>query len=385
MAVDATREVSVMAHPGQNAVMGWSPNGTQLLVASDRAGSMGLWAVPMANGAAHGTPALLKSNFGTFWSLGVTTRGTLFTWKGGDGSYVKVNAIDWKAGTLARPTIDFEEFVGSRGRPDWSADGKQLSMVSCGGLGGGPCTLRIHSFDQGMTRELKPGLWYFAFPRWSPDGKALITDGSDLKGRHGIYRIDADTGEASYVVDGSQPDWAPDGRHIYYVAGNHSAPRIVERELLSGSERAFPTPVAQNWMGLTVSRDGRACAFVSMTATTSSVVLLPLAGGEPRTLWQASSPATLAPIGFVPDQHSVVVVRETTGALLGPKELWLVPEDGGQPRKLDIDVDKWEIPGLGFRVHPDGRHVVYMASAGGDATGGISALENFLPTAHGAQ
>ena len=48
MTVDATREVPVITHPGQNVVMGWSPDGTQLLVGSDRAGSMGLWAVPMA-------------------------------------------------------------------------------------------------------------------------------------------------------------------------------------------------------------------------------------------------------------------------------------------------------------------------------------------------
>ena len=258
-------------------------------------------------------------------------------------------------------------------------------MVSCGGLGGGPCTLRIHSFESGMTRELKPGLWYFAFPRWSPDGKTLITAGSDLKGRGGIYRIDADTGDASYVVQGSQPDWARDGRHIYYVTANGSAQVIIERDLASGSERKFSTPVAHTWMSLTVSRDGRVFAFADLTASTSSILLMPVAGGEPRTIWQASSPVTLTPIEFVPDQHSVLVVRETTGALVGPKELWLVPEDGGQPRKLDIDIDNWEIPGHGFRLHPDGRHIVYTAAAAGYSMGGISALENFLPTPHGSQ
>ena len=44
LAVDASREIPVVVHSSNDVVMGWSPDGRQLLFASDRrSGAMGLW------------------------------------------------------------------------------------------------------------------------------------------------------------------------------------------------------------------------------------------------------------------------------------------------------------------------------------------------------
>ena len=68
-----------IVHRANDVVAGWAPNGTSLLFTSDRSGSIGVWEVPMANGAPAGTPTLLKSDLGSrSFSISVTSAGTLF-------------------------------------------------------------------------------------------------------------------------------------------------------------------------------------------------------------------------------------------------------------------------------------------------------------------
>ena len=55
--------------------------------------------------------------------------------------------------------------------------------------------------ETGQLREVKLKLGYFLFARWSPDGKELLTIGTDLRGRNnGLYRIDVHSGEATLIV-----------------------------------------------------------------------------------------------------------------------------------------------------------------------------------------
>ena len=62
----------------------------------------------------------------------------------------------------------------------------------------------------------------------------------------------------------------------------------------------------------------------------------------------------------------------------GRVELWLVPVNDGQPRKLDIDVATWSLDGLGgFRLHPNGHQIAFLA---GERSQEVWALENVLPT-----
>ena len=52
--------------------------------------------------------------------------------------------------------------------------------------------------------------------RWSPDSRFFLANGDDNKGRSGLYKIDAQTGEVSAVVPqeraiSKDPDCARDG------------------------------------------------------------------------------------------------------------------------------------------------------------------------------
>ena len=378
MALDGSRETAAVVHPSQNVIMGWSPDGRHLLFASDRSGSYGLWGLPVAGGKAVGTATLLKPDVSSSWSLGVTGSGTMYVWKYASPVYIQATSIDLATGKLGGgPPATFQRFISSRGRPDWSADGKHLAYQSCAPLGGGPCTLWIRSMATGEIREVPTKLQYFFFPRWSPDGRELLVRGNDLKGRQGLYRIDAQTGDVTVVAtpypggDG-MPQWSPDGRRVYYQRSSV----IIERELGSGVERELGRlPAAPG--DYVISPDGRDVAYLQTDPSGSQgIFVMPITGGAPRALLQVSAPERLLwKIDWTADGHALAVAKERGAS--GRQELWLVPVGKGKPRKLDIDVDKWVIRD-GLRVDRSGKLIAFVAAAGKQGLE-IRALENFLP------
>ena len=378
MAVDGSRETEVVADPSQNVIMGWSPDGRDVLFASDRSGSFGLWAVPIEDGKASGTPTLLKTDIASSWSLGLTSAGTMYVWKYASPIYVQASPIDLTSGTLVSSPTTFQRFISSRGRPDWSPDGRFLAYQSCNPLGAAPCSLWIRSVETGQVRELKVKLPYFFFARWSPDGRELLTVGREPMSRdNGLYRIDTQTGEAMLIVapypGNSQPQWAADGKHVYY----RRAASVIERDLASGAEReVMKIPSAQP-RGIAVSPDDRLVAYSAAggPAGGEDLFLLPVVGqGEPRSVFRVNGAERLAMFDWTANGAALAVTkRDQTGR----NELWLVPITGDKPRKLDVDTDNWMI-GDGFRFDRAGKQLAFVAAAG-QAGLEIRALENFLP------
>ena len=379
LAIDGSRETAVVADRSRNVIMGWSPDGKQLLFASDRTGSMALWALPVADGKAVAPPRVVKADIGSSWSLGLTASGTLYVFKGNNTRYLSVASIDLDAGKLrAASAGDFQRFIGSGGTPAWSRNGEALAYRVCGASEAIPCTLAIASVSTGQVRELRPKLAYFHDPRWSPDAQSVTVRGRDLKGRQGIYRVDAQTGDISPVMVPSPEQlvqWAPDGKKIYYRLGN----RIFERELTSGSERElFRRKGEGGSVSISVSPDDQYIGVVDYGSDTSTLLLIPIAGGEPRELLRASRPEHLNGFRMIwtPDSRAVIVPKFfSTNS--DRKELWLVPVTDGRHRKLDIDVDRWVMPGGGFQLRPNGGQIAFVADPGGSGPE-VWALENFL-------
>ena len=381
MAVDGSREVTAAAHPSQNVILGWSPNGNDLLFASNRSGSFGMWSVAIENGTPRGTPALLKPDIATSWSLGLTSTGTMYVWKYASPVLVQVSSIDLTTGKLTSGPSNFQQFIGSRGRPEWSPTGDRLAYQSCSPLGGGPCTLWIRSMETGSQRELKLKLGYFFFPRWSPDGKQLVVRGTDLRGRNnGLYRIDVESGETTLVATPfaaqSMPQWAADGKHVYYRRGAS----VMARNMASGDEREVVRIPTDRPAETAVSPDGTHVVYQASLAAPGSdgLFLIPVAGGEPRLLFGVKAPERLTNrFGWTADGTAIATATRREDS--PDQALWLVPVDGAKPRRLDVDVNNWQI-GDGFRFDHAGKRVAFVASAGQPGLE-IRALENFLPAA----
>ena len=391
MSVDGSRETAVVEDHSRNHLMGWSPGG-HVLIASDRSGTLSLWTVPVENGRALAAPTLVKANISSSWSLGLTPSGTLYTWKYAGATYVQVAPIALDTGTPVDSTGTFQRFVESRGRPDWSADGKHLLYSSCGPTGGGPCTLFLRSTETGTVREVPHRLGYVAFARLAPDGHAIVTNGGDLKGRRGIYLIDVGSGETSLLVvwdDATRAfnaDWSRDGRSIRYQqtdrrsAGNPGGDSILlERDVESGHTREiFRTPMV-NGSNLNVSPDGSLVGHIQKDSAGhgSTLVVTPIAGGATIPVLRANDPDEIHWLWkWTPDSQAVVARVNKPG--IGHDQLWLAPLNG-PPRTLDIDMRSWASEGF-LEFHPDGRQVAYVGTAGSPGAE-VWALENLLPRA----
>jgi hypothetical protein len=103
------------------------------------------------------------------------------------------------------------------------------------------------------------------------------------------------------------------------------------------------------------------------------VIVKPAAGGEARTVLTAPWRSIQFFWDWMPSSDALIMRRTREG---GGDDLWLVPLSG-TPRKLDINISQWPDARL-FSVHPDGRQLAFVDSAG-DRGAEVWALENFLP------
>ena len=381
MAIDGSRETAVDAEPSGNQVMGWSHNGT-LLFASDRSGSTSLWSVSIQDGKPTARPRLVKADIGSSWSLGLTQSGALYIHKRASVPYVAVARIDLQSDKpldVSAPL--FHRFIESRGRPQWSRDGKQLLYVSCGQTGGGPCKIFVRSTESGTVREILHTLRYVGLPRFSPDGRSIVTDGTDAKGRRGVHLIDVQTGRTSQVVQFERGarrrtlGWSADGNGVLLQLDGASETTVVRRDIQSGTEtEILRTALVEN--EIRISPDGRFAAFLqSESGVYRALVALPVGGGAPKELYRMGSQWGISwQWQWLPDGRGVIAGPAKSDS--SPAELWMIPLEG-QSRRLNIDTSNWEEGGH-FRVSPDSRHAAFVAAAGNPGAE-VWALENFLP------
>ncbi len=384
VAVDGSGEVKAVVNPGQDTVMGWSPDGKMLLFASDRTGSTALWGIRIADGKPQGIPVLLRPDIPSD-SLGVAASGALYIGTQVDNRDIHVASLDFNTGrVLAPPVRPIETFVGSNSQPDWSPDGKYLACTSARSRAGSNKVLVVRSMETGKTSELHVNLQALNWPRWSPDGRSFVSQGTDAQGRQGIYLIDAQTGAATPVVTRTtggnllHPQWSPDGKRIYYVTNLPDTGEVamIERNLDSGAERDVFR--RRGLAGGEVSPDGRYVAVWRVDAneatrpasTPATVLLIPTAGGEPRELLRSTPAEEVFRIHLAwgPGGRSLLVQKNTADGA----QLWAIPIDGGERRKLDLNFSN----AVGMRIHPDGRQVAYLD---GENRYEVMVLENFLP------
>jgi len=95
--------------------------------------------------------------------------------------------------------------------PSWSPDGRKIAFASWEGI----CTINADGSDR---RVIVPNEhWFYNDPTWSPDGQRIAFTGQNGQ----IYSVNADGSgfarlthlHVSAVLD---PSWAPDGRRIAF-------------------------------------------------------------------------------------------------------------------------------------------------------------------------
>jgi len=376
MPVDGSREIPAVVDPNQDLLLGWSPDGGQILFASDRTGAMGLWSLPFRGGKPAGSAKLVKPDIGNFeTSMGLSASGALYIGRTGTSYDIALASVDWNRGVVTAPSIiTASQSVGSNVDGNWSPDGRQLAYLSGRGL-------TLLSVDSGRHRELPLKLSRFNKPRWSPDGHSLLGQGTDLEGRNGFFRADSESGNVEMLaaaasggnpVSGGNAEWSRDGKKVYLTQTDQFA--IFERELESGKERKLVSPPVAGFSY--VSPDGRWIATAGRDPASNArfAMMIPTDGGESRELARQQGDEQLGVLGWTPDGRSVIVSKTPTGKATG---FWIIPIGGGPTTRLAFELNGLEIePRLPFRFDAGGRRVAITVR--GPSRSAVNVVENFL-------
>jgi Tol biopolymer transport system component len=385
--VETGFERPLVEHPADDRVLGWAPDGGHVLFLSDRTGTLGVWLLPVADGRPAGRARLVKPDMWRIAPLGFARNGSFYYGVPMDMTDVYVAAFDPETGRLIdQPTRISQSFFGSNEDVVWSRDGRYLAYLSKRDPMGrvGTNVIVTRSMDTGEQRELTPGIGPIYWPRWSPDGRSILVANYE-SGDKGLFLVDVQTGKAEPAIRYGPDEyhlrayWRPDGRSVFCWTYSEDGTRIGIRDLESGAEEVLTHAAPDEGFiagGYGVSPDETRLAFAYRDRQEDggwSLMVMSTAGAEPRALLHFEAGTSWPQqIYWAPDGRYVYYKRH--GNSDEYVDLWRVPAEGGEPKRLD-----WyeEVDGRGMRFHPDGRRI---ALTRGDFGSEVWVMEDFLPS-----
>ncbi|HEU4682711.1 MAG TPA: BamA/TamA family outer membrane protein [Gemmatimonadales bacterium] len=196
------------------------------------------------------------------------------------------------------PTLD-EVF-----NPSWSPDGRQVAFA---GLSGGLSDLFVYDLEEEKLNRLTSDAFADLQPVWSPDGRTLAfatdrftTDLAQLTvGRYAIGLIDVTTGQMRQLpgfegVRHTNPQWAPDGASLYFIADPDGISNVFRLELAGGSINQV-TDLFTGVSGITETSPALS------VAQQSGRMVYSVFRANGYELYTIDSPEVLAGRGFTPD------------------------------------------------------------------------------------
>jgi Tol biopolymer transport system component len=381
LSTDGSREIPLVEHPADDYVLGWAPDGKNILFASDRRNSPDVWVIQFADGKVQGTPKLVKSNIGKIYPKGFTQKGS-FYYGIYDSAYdIYFAELDPETGKmLALTKKTSTRFEGSLTQPEYSPDGKYIAYIS---VSASHSALSIQFLETGKMQEFPSKLRSFYQPRWSPDGRSILVNGISSKRKSGIWRIDTQSGIFTLIVPPTPADenvattheWSRDGKAIFLARNANHLPyqsRIMLREIESGTEKELYRG-SRGMFSLSCSPDGKWLAFMRR-GDEGFLGIMPAAGGEHRELYRFKQEDVMfVPLRWTPDGKYILFEHVEPGQ--NKWSLWRIPMEGGEPQKVGLE---WDVRFLAS-VHPDGRHIVFSSPGSTGENSGNWVMENFLP------
>jgi Tol biopolymer transport system component len=405
LSTDGSREIPLVEHPSHDELLGWAPDGKNILFASDRTGTLGAWLIAVADGKPQGNPKLVKSSLGPIEALGFTQKGSFYYGISQKGNNIYIAELDLETGKiLAPPKRAITRFEGYNQWPDYSPDGKYLAYISrrfpltilpdytMAQIGGN--VLCIKSLETGEEREILPDLDKFGFPRWSPDRRSVIVGDLSANNQEGYYKqIDTQTGKVTPIVFSDMYEevingpceWSRDGKAIFYVRHNRKAKifRIIVRDLESGTENEIYRSddyLRISLLRISLSPDGQWLALRIHSDEKVILKAIPSVGGEHRELYRFEAEEGIkfrarASITWTADGKYILFTMKDPKKDDPEWELCRIPAAEGEPEKLGLEMTRFKWYSL--TVHPDGRHIAFSSTEQSSAE--VWVMENFLP------
>jgi Tol biopolymer transport system component len=393
---DGSGEISLIEHPANDRLLGWTPGRKEILFLSNRSGTWDAWIIQVDNGKPLGGPKRIKPDLGQVSPMAFTQNGSFYFSIYTRRFTTQIAPFDLKTGKVQEQLSKI--LLGSYYSAEWSPDGEYLAYITeqttpAGGTYHRP--LHVLNLGTGEERELA-GHCEVRAPRWSSDGRSILFTGLDNNRRNqedyngGVYKIDLQTGNVNELVQfppvqepfhinffrdvwwtRSIADWSYDGNSVFYV----NRGRIFMRELESGREKLLYQNNNLRKL-LDLSPDGKRLVFGTENSDdgTWSILIMPVSGGEPWELCKFSQESEESEgIGFItwaPDGQYVLFMKNINKV----SALWRISPEGGEPQKLKLWQSENRYSGLS--IHPDGQQIAFSTY---EQDMEIWVMENFLP------
>lgn len=151
--------------------------------------------------------------------------------------------------------------------PSFSPDGKKIAFVSDMQ---GKRELRVFDFASGKIKSLAAvgGDSWILQPGWSPNGKTILYQQSDLLGSpFKFIKINAETGGDTITITNAgnswngRPNFSPDGKSIFYTGRQEMMANVYRLSLQPGSKPEAVTKLKRHAHDALISPDGKWIAF----------------------------------------------------------------------------------------------------------------------------
>lgn len=308
--------------PGLEFPVQWHPAGDRLTyIATAAGGTFRSFVVSLASGAS--VPLLSE------------TRPAVGLWSP-DGSRLAIQTFSAGSNTIwladssgANPkqlTTEGQENLGGDASP-WSPGGTELLYTSRRTGTGDIWVLPVNGEKpRQLTRDVRDD----NSPTWSADGKwvAFIS----TRGRQtDVWVVPAAGGNELRVTDDVAGEdglqWVGKSQRLAFHTGA-TASGLWALTVADGKERRI-TPDSIRVGNFDVSPDGSEVVYqVRRGGGVSDLVVVPLAGGAPRTLVAGS--ADNSEPDWSPDGKNILFTSNRSGN----QDIWLVSSSGGEPRQL---------------------------------------------------